>query len=460
MTQTLDSTRFSALREQVQGLVLEPTDTGFEKALRGWELGYQHHPAVVVMASDTVDILQTVAFAKAGGFKVAVQSTGHGFVRDAENQILLNVSRLKAVRIDPIAKTATIQPGATWGNVLQAAHQHGLVGLVGDTPSVGATGYVLGGGTGWFARKYGMGIDSLLEAEIITADGQLQVVNQYSDPDLFWAIRGGAGGFGVVSRITLQLYSHPQVTAGQFIFPFESAKEVFQHYREWIQTLPNEITSRIMMLRGPDAEMMPPFARGKIAVMIQFVYTGSKTEVQPNLAGLNSIPNPIAQMVSEISPTELGHFFGSPPAPMDATGRAELLDTINDNMIDVLLHTLSLEQSSFYLCELRHLGGAISSIPDDATAFAHRDAKFLLNFRAIVADPNEKSAAEHYTQVFTENLSHFANGAVLPNFVVGDEGIARDQAAYRGLKAMRVALQKSRFDPQNMFAYARTPGSR
>jgi hypothetical protein len=460
MTQILQANRFSVLREQIIGQVFEPSEAGFAKAVHGWELGYQHHPAVVVVASDTVDILETVQFAKANGFRIAVQSTGHGFVRDAKDQILLNVSRLKAVQINPVTKTATIQPGATWGNVLAAAHKHGLVGLVGDTPSVGAVGFVLGGGTSWFSRQYGMAIDSLLEAEIVTANGDLEVVNAQSNPDLFWAIRGGAGGFGVITRMTLQLYSHSKVAVGQFIFPFDQAKHVIEAYRDWIQTVPDQITSRLMLMRGPNAEVMPPFMRGKIAAMIQFVYAGTQLEAEPWVQSLKHIPNALLQMVDEISPTELGHFFGAPPAPTNAVGRADLFDHLSDKLIDTLLDQFALEQTSFYFCELRQLGGAISRIPDETTAFAHRQAQFLMNFRVLVSSPEEESLAQAYTKVLTQNLQPFMSGRVLPNFVVGDEGIARDLAAYPGMKATRVAMMKSRFDRHNLFAFARTPGSR
>ena len=461
MTQIASTnTVFAALRARVIGQVLEPTDAGFVNAVQGWSLGHRHHPAVVVVAQDTMDVIETVCFARSNQLKIAVQATGHGFVRDAEGAVLLNVSKMNAVRVDPIAQTATIQPGAIWAQVLEAARMHGLTGLVGDTPSVGATGYVLGGGTGWFARLHGLGIDSLLEAEIVTADGELHTVNAEREPELFWALRGGGGGFGVVTSIKLRLYPHATVTAGQVIFPLEHAKDAFHAYREWIKTVPNEITSRVMLMRGPDAEFMPPFVRGRVALMLQFVYAGSRQAAQNVIAPLLGTPGALLRLVDEIAPAELGRFFGAPPAPTEAVGRAELLDELNDQAIDTLVGLAALEVAPFYLLELRHLGGAIASTPDDASAFGHRHAGFLANFRVLITGPNAHGTATQYVQAFTDRVKPFATGSILPNFIDGDEGLERDRAAYPDLKTMRVSLLKARFDPDNLFAFARTPGSR
>jgi FAD binding domain len=460
MMQTVLSKRFSALQARIFGQVLEPSDPEFDKTVQGWSLGHRHHPALMVIAKDTVDVIETVRFAKSNGLKLAVQATGHGFVRDAKDGLLVNVSGLNAVSIDPVAQTATFQPGATWAQVLEAAHEHGLVGLVGDTPSVGATGFVLGGGTGWFSRLYGMGVDSLLGVEIVTSDGELRRVNAELEPELFWALRGGAGGFGVVTSMTLQLYPHKTVTTGQVIFPISHAKAAIQAYREWIKTVPNEISSRIMLLRGPDAPFMPPFVRGRVGLMLQFVYAGSRLEAQSAIAPLLNTPNSLVQLVDEVSPTQLGVVFGAPPAPSDSVGRGDLMNELSDAAIDALLESVSLEASAFYFLEVRHLGGAIAKVSDDSTAFAHRHAKFLTNFRVLLSNPSEQDAAQKYTQIVTQKLQAFTTGSILPNFVVGDEGTARDQAAYPGLKNMRLSMLKARFDRDNTFAYARTPGSR
>lgn len=463
MTQTINKTlnsTFASLRSRVIGKVLEPTDAGFEQSVQGWSLGYRHHPAVMVLAQDAVDVLETVRFARTNNLKLAVQSTGHGFVRDAEGGVLLNVSRMNTVHIDPKAKTATIQPGATWAQVLEAAHAHGLTGLVGDTPSVGATGYVLGGGTGWFARKYGLGIDSLLEAEIVTPDGELRTVNAQRDPELFWALRGGGGGFGVVTSITVRLYPHAQVLAGQVIFPLSEAGNAIRAYREWIKTVPFDLTSRVMLMRGPDAEFMPPFVRGRVALMVQFVYAGPRQDAENLIAPMLAQPGSLAQIVQEVPPTELGRFFGAPPAPAESVGRAEHLSNLSDTAIDALVDVAALEEAPMYLLEVRHLGGAISDVPNDATAFAHRDAAFLVNFRILILEPSLHTPAAKYTRTFTQAIKPFVTGHILPNFLSGDEGLERDRAAYPGLKNMRLSMLKARFDHDNLMAYARTPGSR
>jgi FAD binding domain len=467
MTQTIDilsSTKpfnpLDDLRARVTGSLLEPGETGFDTAIAGWSLGHTHHPAAVLVAHTEADALEAVRFARDHGVPLAVQATGHGFVRSADGGLLLNVSHLNAVRINPEAQTATVQPGATWGEVLEAAGAHGLTGLTGDTPSVGAVGYILGGGTGWFVRKYGLGCDSLLECRIVTPDGVLRTVNASSDPELFWGLRGGGGGFGVVTSMTLKLYPAETVLAGQVIFPLERAKEVMRAYRDGLKTVPDELTSRLVLLRGPDAEFMPPFMRGRVALAVQLCFAGSKAEAEGVIAPLLTQPGALMQIVQEIAPAELGRFFNAPPSPTESHGRAEHLDTLSDAAIDALVEFAARETPPMYLLEVRHLGGAMARVPDDATAFAHRRTAFLVNVRAVVLDPRWRASAVSSVKDFAGVLQPFASGSVSPNFVGSDEGLERDRAAYPGLKTMRLSLLKMRFDPKNLFCFARTPGSR
>jgi FAD/FMN-containing dehydrogenase len=310
--------------------LLEPQDAGFAEAVQGWSLGHQHHPAAVLVAQDANDVVAAVQFAQVYGLPIAVQSTGHGFVRAADGALLINVSQLNKVEVDPLTQTATVQAGATWTQVLSAAHAHGLTGLVGDTPSVGAVGYTLGGGLGWFGRKYGLGCDALLEAQVITMDGILRTVSAEQTPELFWGLRGGTGGLGIVTEMTVQLYPENTVTAAQIIFPLESAREAVRAYSNWTKNAPDEVSSRVMVTHGPDVEFLPPFIRGRTAIMLQAVYSGAEENAQAMLQDLLSIPGSLAKIVDRIAPTQLGQFFGAPPAPSESVGRAEQLSELTD----------------------------------------------------------------------------------------------------------------------------------
>jgi FAD/FMN-containing dehydrogenase len=457
MTAVLENP-YTDFRSHLHGTLLEPHELG--AATQGWALGHQQQPKAVLMAKSTADLVAAVQFAKAQGLPVAVQATGHGFVRAANGALLVNVSQLEQVLVDPVAQTAKVQPGASWAKVLEAAHVHGLTGLVGDTPSVGATGYTLGGGTGWFARKYGLGCDALLEAKIITMDGVLKTVNAESEPELFWGLRGGAGGLGIVAEITIRLFPEQTVTAANVVFPLEAANEAARVYREWVKTAPNEATSRLMLMHGPDVEMLPPFLRGQTALMLQVVYSGGEVDAANTLLELTQIPGSIAQIIQRLPPTKLGEFFGAPPAPTTAFGRAEQFSSLTDEASDAILGFAANQPAPFYMLEVRHLGGAVAQVADETTAFAHRRAGFLVNYHAIAFAPFVVEVSRASVEVFADTVEPFALGTIMPNFVVADEGAERDHAAYPALKTTQLSSLKARFDPKNMLRFARTPGSR
>lgn len=451
---------FDELRSQLKGQLLEPHHPEFAQAAQGWSLGHQHRPAAVLIAEKADDVVAAVQFAQVQGLPVAVQSTGHGFVRAADGALLINVSRMDSVAVDPLAQTATVQAGATWAQVQGAAHPHGLTGLMGDTPSVGAVGYTLGGGMGWFGRKYGLGLDALVEAQVVTMDGILRKVNAQNEPELFWGLRGGAGGLGIVTEMTIQLYAEPTVTAVQVIFPLENAREALRAYRGWLQTVPDEVSSRAMFMHGPDVEFLPPFIRGRTALMLQAVYAGSEAGAQVALLGLLNIAGSIAKVAERIPPTQLGVFFGAPPAPSEAVGRAEQFQELSDEAIHALVAFAEGQPAPFYLFEVRHLGGAVARVADDATAFSHRKAGFLVNYHALVFAHAVREVATASVPAFIEAIRPFSTQQIMPNFLNADEGLERDRAAYPGLKNMRLALLKTRFDPANLLRFARTPGSR
>jgi FAD/FMN-containing dehydrogenase len=459
-TTQITSTLFEELRAELRGTLLEPHDTDFTKAVQGWSLGHQHHPAAVLIAQDANDVVAAVQFAQVYGLPIATQSTGHGFVRAADGALLVNVSQLNKVEVDPLTQTATVQAGATWAQVLSAAHAHGLTGLVGDTPSVGAVGYTLGGGLGWFGRKYGLGCDALLEARVVTMDGILRTVSAEETPELFWGLRGGTGGLGIVTEMTIQLYPENTVTAAQIIFPLEAARDAVRTYRDWTKNAPDEVSSRVMVMHGPDVEFLPPFIRGRTAIMLQAVYSGSESDAQNAFQDLLNIPGSIAKIVERIAPPQLGQFFGAPPAPTEAVGRSEQLSELSNEAIEAMLSFAELQPAPFYLFEIRHLGGAIANVADDATAFAHRNAAFLVNYHALVFAPTVREVSNASVTAFTNAIQPFVTGKIMPNFLNGDEGIERDRAAHPGLKQMHLAMLKARFDPANLLRFARTPGSR
>jgi FAD/FMN-containing dehydrogenase len=437
-----------------------PDDPAYAAAVSGWELDFKQKPAAVFVARSAADIADAVRYARAQGLPLSVINTGHGPVRANDGGVLVNVSALNGIQIDPVVRTARVEGGATWGMVQAAAGEHGLAGLAGDTASVGVAGFALGGGLGWLGRKYGLACDSLLEVEIVTADGQLRKVNANNDPEFFWALRGGGGGFGVVAALTLRLFPVDRVLAGQFIFPLERAREVLRYYRQWVATLPDDVTSTAGFLRGPDVPQAPEFLRGKTVAMVRFVHSGDLNAAQQVIAPLRALEGIIAEQVVEVAPSALGALLGPPPGPMFAFGRGEQLDALSDGAIEALVAYASRSDAAPGLIELRHLGGAIARQAYGASAYSQRDAVFLLNARTMAPVEALVGPARAYAHDITEAVRPFVTGRVAPNFLTGDEGAERDRAAYQGSNYARLAAVKARVDPSGFFRFTRTPNTR
>ncbi|HWG84960.1 MAG TPA: FAD-binding oxidoreductase [Deinococcales bacterium] len=439
---------------------LRQGEAGYASAISGFKINFTQEPQVVFAARETRDLVDAVRYARAHKLPLSVLSTGHGQIRANNGGVLVNVSALNGVRIDPVARTARVEAGATWGAVQGAAREHGLAGLAGDSASVGVAGFTLGGGMGWLGRKYGLACDSLLEVELVMADGQLRKVNAGNDPELFWALRGGGGGFGVVAALTFRLYPVPRVLAGQVVFPLEGAAEALRFYRRWVTTLPDEMTTTAALLRGPDIEAMPPFVRGRTALLVRFVHSGDPDAGADLLAPLRKLPGVIAEQVVETVPSELAALLGPPPGPMVAFGRGEQFDALSDEAIDALVAYAGQDNPAPRIVELRHLGGAIARQCYEASAYSQRDAVFLLNANALAPVPQLVEAAKAFAYGIKDVVRPFVTGRVAPNFLQGDEGAERDAAAYQGGNHARLQAVKRRVDPDNLFAFARTPGSR
>ena len=260
--------------------------------------------------------------------------------------------------------------------------------------------------------------------------------------------------------MTLQLYPLAQAMCAQVVFALEDAKQAWHLYREWLNELPNAMTSRVMLIHGPDVEEMPPFLRNQTRMILQCCYSGDLEQGHKLLEPLLKIPNAIAQLVEAVAPADFGRFFGSPPAPVKAYGRAEHLDQMTDKVIDDLLGFASTTPCPPFLLEIRHAGGAVANVPSHASAFAHRNTSFVVNFHALAFVPVLDMPCEQMTQGLTKLLEPHANGAIMPNFINGDEGLSRDQAAYPETQRSLLKALKQKLDFDNLFALTRTAPER
>src|SRR5215469_12408682 len=297
------------LRAAIDGEVFVPGDDGYDEARQAWNLAVDEQPAVVVVAESAADVVQAVRFARSRGMRIAPQGTGHGSgpLEPLQGAMLLRTLRMRGVRIDPAARTARAEAGAQWQDVTVPAGEYGLAALAGSSPNVGVTGYTLGGGIGWLARRYGLAANSVTAAEVVIPDGHLVRADAGREPDLFWAVRGGGGSVGVVTALEMRLYPVRELYAGVLFFPIERSAEVLHAWRAWTDTVPDEVTSVGRILRFPPLPEVPEALRGQAFALVEAAYLGDAgaaaeliqplRRLGPELDTFATIPAPGLQQV-------------------------------------------------------------------------------------------------------------------------------------------------------------------
>jgi hypothetical protein len=363
-----------ALRAAIAGHVFVPGQAGYDQARRGWNLAVDERPAIVVEAGSAADVAQAVRYARAHGMRIAPQSTGHGAeaLEPLAGAMLLRTTRMRRVRIDPVARTARAEAGATWADVTVPAAEHALAALAGSSPDVGVAGYILGGGLGWLARRYGLAANSVIAAELVTPDGDLIRADAGHEPDLFWAVRGG-GGVGVVTALEMQLYPVSKLYAGDLFFPIQRA-EVLHAWREWTGTVPDEITSIAHLVRFPPLAEVPEPLRGRAFIVVEAACLGDAGRGEKLIGPLRRL-GPERDTFAIIPAPALGQLNMDPPQPGPSHGDGALLADFPAAAIDALLAVAGTPLASV---EVRHLGGALGRAVPGSGAQPSIDAGYLL----------------------------------------------------------------------------------
>jgi len=440
----------STLRKEFKDRVIAPGDPDYDAARTVFYGGVDKHPAVIIRVADTKDVVRVVNLARESGLELAIRSGGHSTAGHSvsEGGIVLDLSNMKDLQIDPKSRTAWVETGLTAGEVTTAVGAHGLVVGFGDTGSVGIGGITLGGGVGYLVRKYGLTIDSLLAAEVVTADGQIRHVDEQTHPDLFWAIRGGGGNFGVVTRFKLQLHELPTVVGGMIILP--ATPETVAGFIAESEAAPEELSGIGNVMTAPPMPFLPAEVHGKLVIMAFLVYAGEAEAGERALAPFRALATPYADMLKpmtypEIYPPEEGAAEYHPVA----ASLTMFVDTIDRPRAAMILDRLRASSASMAVAQLRVLGGAMARIPVDATAFAHRNSKIMVNIAALYEKLEEKETHEAWVADFASALQQSDQGAYV-NFLA-DEGEARIRAAYPGSTWDRLTEVKARYDPTNFF---------
>jgi FAD/FMN-containing dehydrogenase len=436
------------LRADVGGRVIAPDDPEYDSARSVFYGGIDRHPAAIVRVRDEMDVARVVALARETGLELAIRSGGHSIsgLCVAEGGIVIDLADMRALDIDPEARTAWAQTGLTAVEFTTAAAEHGLGVGFGDTGSVGIGGITLGGGVGYLVRKYGLTIDDLLAADIVTADGEIRRVDAENEPDLFWAIRGGGGNFGVATRFRFRLHRIDTVVGGMLLLP--ATVDTIAGFMAEAEAAPEELSSIANVMPAPPMPFLPEEAHGKLVIMSLMTYAGDPEAGQRALAPFRALAEPISDMLRpmpypEIYPPEEEGYH-----PV-ATGRTMFVDTIGRAEAETVLERLATSTAMMGVAQLRTLGGAMARVPADATAFAHRQSKIMVNVAAVYERPDEVAVHGPWVEAFAAALRQGDDGAYV-NFL-GDEGEARIRAAYPGSTWDRLRQIKARYDPTNLF---------
>ncbi|HEY3336655.1 MAG TPA: FAD-binding oxidoreductase [Candidatus Limnocylindrales bacterium] len=437
-----------ALRDAVSGQVLVEGDPGFD-AFRGLHnTHYSRKPAAIVRPADAIDVSRVVLTARELGLELAVKSGGHSVAGHSatDGGILIDMRTLNAVDIDPIRWIGSAQGGTTAGEYTLAAHAHGMATPFGDTTSVGLGGLTLGGGIGWLTRRHGMTIDNLLEADIVTADGRLVTVSEESDPDLFWAIRGGGGNFGIVTRFRYRLHPVEIVTGGALFLPV--TRDVLRGLIDASIEAPEALTQISFVMPMPPAPFVPAELVGTPSVVVMPVFSGPLDEAAAALAPFRSLAKPLIDMVGPMPYPAQYQFTAGGEAPSAGVLRSSFLPDLTDGAIDAIVERHTTPSPVTSMLQLRVLGGAMARVPVGATAFAHREASVMAS---VITGTTEDRYAEALasTEAYHAALSEGSTG-VYSNFLA-DEGAGRLAQAYPGATYERLVQVKRRVDPHNVF---------
>jgi len=435
-----------ALRTRLAGDLIVPDDPRWDEARRAWNLAVDQRPFAVALVESADDVVAVVDFARVHGLRIAPQGTGHGAssIGSLEDAILVKTERMRRVEIDAPARRVRVEAGAIWADVVEPAAEQGFVVLHGSSPDVGVVGYSLGGGMGWLARSRGLSANSVSAVELVTADGRVVRADRENEPDLFWAVRGGGGNFGVVTAVELVLYDTPELYAGVLFFPVERASEVLRAWRRWVDTVPDEVTSVGRIMHFPPLPMVPEPLRGNSFALVEAVFAGPESDGADLIQPLREL-GPATDTFAAVPPTALQHLHMDPPQPVPGVGDGMFLDAFPAEAVDAVVATGTPPLLSL---EIRQLGGKLAEPSVGNGAVGSIDAEFVMFAVGMTPTPDAAAAVHAGVDRAKEALAEWESPRTYFNFAERPVDPARlyPPETYRRLRRIRDA-----HDPGRMF---------
>lgn len=445
--------KIEQLKSGFQGSVLLPGDAAYDGARAIWNAMIDKRPAVIARCATTADVVRAVRFAKDNGLVLAIRGGGHNIAGSAlsDGGLVIDLSAMKAVDVDAAKRRATVEGGATLADFDAAAQAHGLATPLGINSTTGVAGLTLGGGFGWLSRKFGMTVDNLESAEVVTAAGEVVRASATEHPDLFWALRGGGGNFGVVTRFEFRLHPvGPDVLTGLIVFPLASAKSVLQQYPEFMVKAPDDLTVWVVLRKAPPLPFLPASVHGQGVVILALIYAGDPKAGEALIAPLRKFATPLGEHVG-VQPYAAWQQAFDPLLTPGARNYwkshnfTELKDGLLDTVVDYVGRLPSPECEIFFGA----IGGATTRAAPDATAYAHRGTRYVMNVHGRWREAAEDARGIAWARDYFKASAPFASGGVYVNFLTEDEG-DRVRAAY-GPSFDRLATIKRKYDPDNLF---------
>jgi FAD/FMN-containing dehydrogenase len=452
-SKSVDGEKVQSLKAALRGALLLPGDAGYEESRTIWNAMIDRRPALIARCTGAADVMLAVNFARENGLLLAVRGGGHNIAGNAvcDGGVMIDLSPMKAVRVDPETRTAHVGPGATLGDFDHEAQAFGLAAPTGINSTTGVAGLTLGGGFGWLSRKWGMIIDSLLAADVVTADGKLMRASANENPDLFWAIRGGGGNFGIVTRFEFRLQAvGPNVLAGLVVYPIDQARSVLKQYRAFAKTLSDESAVWVVLRKAPPLPFLPAAIHGKEVVVFALFHGGDPKQGQAVFEPLRRFGTPAGEHIG-VQPYAAWQTAFDPllaPGARNYWKSHNFID-LDDAVVDVALKYLEQLPSPHTEIFIGQIGGAMSRVAADATAYSERSAQYVMNVHGRWETAAEdKTCIAWCRRLFDEAAPH-ATGGVYVNFLTEDEG-DRIASAYGG-NFQRMAKIKARYDSANLF---------
>ncbi|NPT44202.1 FAD-binding protein [Paraburkholderia sp. 1N] len=450
---SVSSSAIDELKTATRGQLLLPGDAGFDEARSIWNAMIDRNPAMILRCAGVADVRRGVAFARDNDLPLAVRGGGHNIAGTAlcDDGLVIDLSSMKSVQIDPAARRAYVEPGATLGDFDHEAQAFGLATPLGINSTTGVAGLTLGGGFGWLSRRYGMTVDNLISADVVTADGELLHASADSHPDLFWAIRGGGGNFGVVTRFEFALHPvGPLVYGGLVVLPLDQAKSALLQYRTAVEQMPEELSVWPVVRLAPPLPFLPPEAHGKPVIVFAMCYSGPVENGPSVVEVVRGFGTPVGEHLGPMPYVMWQQAFD----PLLTPGarnywKSHNLDKISDGLIDALLDAIGTLPSPQCEIFLGQIGAQTCRVPVDATAYSSRNTQYAMNVHGRWDDASDDERCIAWARAFFAAAAPFALGSVYVNFMTQEEG-GRVADAY-GPNYERLVAVKYRYDPHNLF---------